>query len=252
MGGRSGGKVLPDAKARRGAAPDVGTIYDRLDRAHPDARLALDFDSPLELLVALILAAQCTDAKVNEVTPSLFARFRRAADYAAVSQEDLEEAVRQTGFYRQKAKAIRACCQHLVERHGGEVPADLDALLALPGVGRKTANILLGNAFGRPGIGVDTHVGRLSQRLGLTLNTDPDKIEADLTQLVPARNQVRFCHLLQYHGRRICLSRRPLCPQCVLLDLCPYPGKTEDKGEKPRPSGSRWVGKGAQGRRGRP
>jgi endonuclease-3 len=245
MGGRTGGKVLPKSKAA--AAPDVGAIYERLDRAHPDARLALDFESPLELLVALILAAQCTDAKVNEVTRTLFPRFRSADDYAAVGQEELEEAVRQTGFYRQKAKAIRACCRQLVERHGGKVPADLDALLALPGVGRKTANILLGNAFGQPGIGVDTHVSRLSQRLGLTRNTDPDKIEADLTPIVPARNQVKFCHLLQYHGRRICFARRPLCPQCVLLDLCPYPDKTVDKGEKSRPSGSRWVGKAARG-----
>jgi endonuclease-3 len=243
MGGRTGGKT---GRATRGSAREaagVEAIISRLEGAHPDARLALDFSSPLELLVALILAAQCTDAKVNEVTRSLFARFRSAADYAGVAQEELEEAVRPTGFYRQKAKAVRACCRELVERHGGQVPADLDALLRLPGVGRKTANILLGNAYGRPGIGVDTHVGRLAQRLGLSRNTDPDKIEADLTPVVPARNQVRFCHLLQYHGRRVCFARRPSCPQCVLLDVCPYPDKTVEKGKKPRPPGSRWVGK---------
>jgi endonuclease III len=246
MGGRSGRKVVAKKGARAATAPAaVGVAIERLERAHPDARLALDYTSPLELLVALILAAQCTDAKVNEVTRTLFARFRSAADYAEVGQEELEEAVRQTGFYRQKAKAVRACCRQLVERHGGQVPDDLEALLALTGVGRKTANILRGNAFGRPGIGVDTHVARLSQRLGLTRQTDPDKIEAELTAIVPAGNQVRFCHLLQFHGRRICLARRPLCPQCVLLDLCPYPDKTLAQPQKPRPSSSSWVGRAA-------
>jgi endonuclease-3 len=228
---------------RRPHKPPVGRIIAALDRAHPDAKLALDFSSPLELLVALILAAQCTDAKVNEVTPTLFKRFRTARDYTLLSQETLEELVRPTGFYRQKAAAIRACCQALTERFNGEVPRDLDSLLTLPGVGRKTANILLGNAFGVPGIGVDTHVSRLSQRLGMTRQTDPDKIEADLVALVPKANQIRFCHLLQYHGRRVCFARKPNCPECVLLRLCPYPDKTPPT-PAPKPAGaSRWVGK---------
>lgn len=230
-------------KSKPSPAPPIGRIIAALEKAHPDAKLALDYSSPLELLVALILAAQCTDAKVNEVTPRLFARFRTAADFAAVDQEELEELIRPTGFYRQKAKAVRACCQALVDRFGGDVPRHLDALLTLPGVGRKTANILLGNAFGIPGIGVDTHVARLSQRLGLTAQSDPDRIEADLTALVPKRNQIRFCHLLQYHGRRICEARKPRCPECVLVKICPYPDKTLPIPAKPSPRGSRWIGK---------
>ncbi len=226
---------------RRPATP-ITSLLDRLEAAHPDATLALDFRSPLQLLVALILAAQCTDAKVNEVTPALFRRYRGAADFAAADPEELEGLVKQTGFFRQKARAVRACCQALVDRCGGEVPDDFDALLSLPGVGRKTANILLGNAFGIAAIGVDTHVGRLSQRLGLSRHSDPDKIEADLTALIPAARQIRFCHLLQYHGRRICLARKPACPTCTLIDLCPYPDKTEAKTPPAKPKGSRWVG----------
>lgn len=220
----------------------VKHIIEQLDQTHADATLALDFSSPLELLVALILAAQCTDAKVNEVTKSLFQRYRSAADFAAASQEEMEEAVRQTGFFRQKAKAVRTCCQELVARFRGEVPRDLDALLSLPGVGRKTANILRGNAFGIPGIGVDTHVSRLSQRLGLTQETDPDKIEADLVKLVPAAKQIRFCHLLQYHGRRVCFARKPDCPHCNIATLCRYTAKTPAPAPKVPPKRSRWVG----------
>jgi len=231
---------------RRQARERAKKIISRLERAHPDARLALDFSTPLELLVALILAAQCTDERVNAVTKALFKRYRRARDYAAVSQEALEAEIRSTGFYRQKAKALRACCRALAERHGGEVPADLHALLALPGVGRKTANIVLGNAFGVPGIGVDTHVARLARRLELSGNKAPDKIEADLGPIVPAAEQVRFCHLLQFHGRRICTARKPKCSECVLDSLCPYPGKGPEKGD-PRvpPRRSRWVRAGS-------
>lgn len=225
----------------RAAAAPIDELIDRLERAHPDARLALDFSSPLELLIALILAAQCTDAKVNEVTPALFKEFRDAAAFAAASQEQLEDRVRPTGFYRQKARAVRACCQALVDRFDGHVPRHLDELLSLPGVGRKTANILRGNAFGLPGIGVDTHVGRLAQRLGLTTEADPDKIEHDLTRQVPAARQIRFCHLLQYHGRRICLARKPACPACVLADICPFPDKTKPKESAKAPKRSRWV-----------
>lgn len=227
---------------RRRTAP-VGTIIAALEQAHPDAKLALDFTTPLELLVALILAAQCTDAKVNEVTAQLFKRFRTARDYADVPQEELEELVRQTGFFRQKAASVRKCCQQLVDRFNGEVPGTLDELLTLSGVGRKTANILLGNAFGVPGIGVDTHVGRLSQRLGLTEQTEPDKIEADLTRIVPRENQIRFCHLLQYHGRRVCFARTPNCPGCVVERLCPYPANTTPAVPQTPPKSSRWIGK---------
>jgi endonuclease III len=230
-------------RSRRGAAPPIGKLIAVLERAYPDARLALEFSTPLELLIALILAAQCTDAKVNEVTATLFKRFRSARDYAEVSQDALEEWVRPTGFFRQKAKAVRACCQQLVDRFGGAVPRDREALLTLPGVGRKTANILLGNAFGIPGIGVDTHVGRLAQRLGLSRQTDPDSIEDDLVRIVRTTEQIRFCHLLQYHGRRTCTARAPNCPACTVLSLCPYPDKTQPTRAPTVPKHSRWLGK---------
>jgi len=232
----------PVGRARRPArARPVGRIISALDQAHPDAKLALDFTTPLELLVALILAAQCTDAKVNEVTAVLFKRFRTPRDFAEVAQAELEEWVRPTGFYRQKSRAIRACSQQIVERFGGAVPRHRDDLLSLPGVGRKTANILLGNAFGVPGIGVDTHVARLSQRLGLSAQSDPDKIEADLVSIVPAELQIRFCHLLQYHGRRVCTARHPNCPACVVRRLCPYPDKSPPAKPLPPAKRSSWV-----------
>jgi endonuclease III len=205
----------------------VSTIIARLKKAHPDAKLALKFSSPFELLIALILAAQCTDERVNEVTGSLlFKKYRAPADYVRVPAAELEADIRPTGFYRNKTKAIQGCCRQLVERFDGQVPRTLAELTGLRGVGRKTANIVLGNAFGQPAIGVDTHVMRLSQRLGLTTQSDPDKIEADLTALVPTREQTHFCHLLQYHGRRVCVARKPQCPACVIDDLCPYPDKT--------------------------
>jgi endonuclease-3 len=216
----------------------VRTIIARLKRTHPDARLALHFRSPFELLIALILAAQCTDEKVNEVTGSLFQRYRSPDDYLRASAEALEEAIRSTGFFRNKAKAIRGCCRALLDRHTGQVPERLDDLLALPGVGRKTANILLGNAFGTPAIGVDTHVMRLAQRLGLSRQKEPDRIEADLTRTIPRREWIRFCHLLQYHGRRVCLARKPRCPDCTIAELCPYPQKTPAT-EAKRPDRSR-------------
>ncbi len=231
----------PTRRRTRPAAAPIDEVITRLDRAHPDAKLALDFSSPLELLIALILAAQCTDAKVNEVTPALFREFPTAAAFAAADQDTLEGWLRPTGFFRQKTRAVRACCQALVDRFGGAVPSDFDDLLSLPGVGRKTANILRGNAFGLPGIGVDTHVGRLSQRLGFTTNTDPDKIEADLTTIVPIANQIRFCHLLQYHGRRVCLARKPGCPACILIEICPFPDKTKQKEPAKSAERSRWV-----------
>ncbi|HWP60557.1 MAG TPA: endonuclease III [Candidatus Acidoferrales bacterium] len=202
-------------------------IYQRLEKTYPDAKLDLNFSNPLELLVALILAAQARDDLVNEVTAELFKKYRTAADYASAPASELEQAVRRVNFYRNKTRAIQSCCRALAERFDGRVPDRLEDLLTLPGVGRKTANILLGNAFGQPAIGVDTHVMRLSQRLGFTKQTDPDKIEADLLLLVPEKQRTRFCHLLQYHGRRVCLGAKPRCPECTVRDLCPYPAKTK-------------------------
>jgi endonuclease-3 len=216
----------PKTKAAASSAR-IKTILARLDKVHPDAKLDLDFKNPLELLVALILAAQARDDLVNRVTVDLFKQNRTAADYAAMPLPNLESRIRRINFYRNKAKSIHNCCKELVARFAGRVPDSLDELVSLPGVGRKTANIVLGNAFGRQTIGVDTHVLRLSQRLGLTKNTDPDRIEADLMKLVPAKLRVRFCHLLQYHGRRVCVAKKPRCPQCVIRDLCPYPVKTK-------------------------
>jgi endonuclease-3 len=202
-------------------------IINRLEKLHPDAKLALDYKNPLELLIALILAAQARDDLVNEVTTDLFKTYRTAQDYAAIAIPKLEGQIKRINFYRNKAKSIHNCCKEIAARFGGKVPQTLEDLLTLPGVGRKTANIVLGNAFGQPAIGVDTHVMRLSQRLGFTKNTNPDKIEFDLTATVPAKQRVRFCHLLQYHGRRICLAKQPRCPQCAISPLCPYPDKTK-------------------------
>lgn len=210
------------------AADRAVTIVNRLQKAYPDAKLELDFTTPFELLCALILAAQCTDDKVNEITGSfLFAKYRGPRDYVRVAPEELEKDIHSTGFYRNKAKALKGCSEQLIERFGGEVPSTLAELTALRGVGRKTANILLGNAFGQDAIGVDTHVGRLAQRLGFSRQSDPDKIEADLTRAFPRPHWTHLCHLLQAHGRRVCHARKPNCPECVIADLCPYEDKTE-------------------------
>jgi endonuclease-3 len=215
-------------KAKRTqSSPPVKAIIVRLENAHPDAKLDLDFTNPLELLVALILAAQARDDLVNKITVDLFKSYLTAADYAAAPVPKLQSEIGKINFYRNKAKAIHNCCAELVKRFDGLVPENLDDLVSLPGVGRKTANIVLGNAFGRQAIGVDTHVMRLSQRLAFTKNTDPDKIEADLMKLVPEQQRVRFCHLIQYHGRRVCLAKKPKCPECMIKDLCPFPGKTK-------------------------
>jgi endonuclease III len=202
-------------------------IIERLEKAHPQAKLDLDFTNPLELLVALILAAQARDDLVNKITPELFRKYRTPEEYARAPLPKLQAQIGKINFYRNKARAIHNCCKDIVERFNGKVPDRLEDLLTLPGVGRKTANILLGNAFGQNTIGVDTHVMRLSQRLDLTKNTDPDKIEANLTPLVPEPQRVRFCHLLQYHGRRVCVAKLPRCPECTIRSLCPYPNKTE-------------------------
>lgn len=221
---------MPKArKTRAGSAARsarVKKIIARLDEVHPDAKLALDFTNPLELLISLILAAQARDDLVNKITPQLFKANPTAADYAETSLPELESQIGKINFYRNKSKSIQNCCKQLVERFGGKVPDNIDDLVSLPGVGRKTANIVLGNAFGKQTIGVDTHVMRLSQRLGFTKQTDPDKIEAELMGIVPEKQRVRFCHLLQYHGRRICVAKTPKCPECTIKDLCPFPRKT--------------------------
>lgn len=205
----------------------IKKILAQLEKVHPDARLALDFTNPLELLIALILAAQARDDLVNKITVDLFKTYRNAADYANAPPALLIKQIGKINFYRNKAKSIHNCCKELVERFGGQVPDNLNDLVSLPGVGRKTANIVLGNAFGQQAIGVDTHVMRLSQRLGFTKKTDPDKIEADLTEIVPEKRRVRFCHLMQYHGRRVCVAKKPKCPQCTINGLCPFPEKTK-------------------------
>jgi len=207
---------------------DVKKLIARLEKVHPDAKLDLDFSNPLELLIALILAAQARDDLVNKVTVEMFKANRSAADYANTPLAKLESQIGKINFYRNKAKSIHNCCKQLVERFNGKVPDNLEDLVSLSGVGRKTANIVLGNGFGQQAIGVDTHVMRLSQRLGFTKKTDPDKIEADLTAIVPEKQRVRFCHLMQYHGRRVCLAKKPKCPECTIKDICPYPGKTKE------------------------
>jgi len=199
----------------------VKTVIRILNQTYPDVRLALDFTTPLELLMALILAAQCTDERVNRVTPSLFRKYRAAKDWAATDRAVLEEEIHTTGFFRQKAASIQKCTAELVARFHGEVPRDLDDLLPLPGVGRKTANILRGNAFGDPAIGVDTHVGRVSYRLGFTAQDNPDKVEADLVEIVPRTDQVKFCSLIQRLGREFCVARKPRCADCPVADYCP-------------------------------
>jgi endonuclease-3 len=197
-------------------------VLARLRREHPDARCALDHSSPLELLVATILSAQCTDARVNQVTPELFRRYPGASDYAAAPLAELERAIQPTGFFRNKAKSLQGLGRALVERHGGRVPDTLDELVELPGVGRKTANVVLGNAFGKnEGVVVDTHVRRLANRLGLTRESDPVKIEQDLIGLVPRAAWTEWAHLLIFHGRRVCRAPTPRCSECVLADLCP-------------------------------
>ncbi len=203
------------------AAPASEVIV-RLKTEYPDARTELDWSNPLELLVATILSAQTTDVQVNRVTESLFSKYRTAEDYADSTPDELEEDIRPTGFYRNKARSLRGMASVLVEKHGGEVPRTMSELIALPGVGRKTANVVLGNAFGaNEGIVVDTHVRRVSGRLGLTGNQDPVKIEQDLMGSVPEEDWTIFSHLLILHGRRTCKARKPDCPNCILNDICP-------------------------------
>ena len=217
------------ARAARFAPPDparVAAVLDILERTYPTATTALDFGTPLQLLIATILSAQCTDARVNLVTPVLFAKYPDAASLATAPISDLEEIVRSTGFYRNKAKSIHACTTDIVAKHGGEVPRTLEELTALHGVGRKTANVVLGNAFGIPGLVVDTHVSRLAHRLGFTREIDPVKIEFALMPIVPQAKWTRFSHWLILHGRAICFARKPACSKCPLLSHCPRIGVT--------------------------
>ncbi|WP_289008015.1 endonuclease III [uncultured Thermomonospora sp.] len=196
-----------------------------LAETYPDAHCELDFANPLELLVATILSAQCTDKRVNAVTPTLFARYRTAADYAAADREELEKIIRPTGFFRAKADNIIKLGQQLCERHGGQVPDRMEDLVELAGVGRKTANVVLGNAFGVPGITVDTHFGRLARRFGWTSQTDPVKVEREVAELIPRKEWTILSHRMIWHGRRICHARRPACGVCPLARLCPSFGE---------------------------
>jgi len=205
----------------------VKEIIRILSKAIPDSKIALKFSNPLELLIATILSAQCTDVKVNQVTADLFKKYRSAKDYAEANLAELEEEIRPTGFYRNKAKSIQRCCQELIEQFGGDVPKTLEELVTLPGVGRKTANVILGNAFGVPGIAVDTHVHRVSRRIGLTKNDDPVKIEFDLMDLVPQKEWTQFSNLLIWHGRKTCVARKPLCGICPIRKWCDYGSKVK-------------------------
>ena len=208
--------------SKRATPERAREIYDRLVEHYPDAHCALDFKTPYQLLVATILSAQCTDKRVNMVTPSLFKRYRTPAAMADADPAELEEMIKSTGFFRNKTKSLLGMSRALVERHRGRVPATLEELVKLPGVGRKTANVVLGNAFDKnEGVVVDTHVGRVSQRLGLTRETDPVRIEQELMRLFPSERWTMLAHLLIEHGRRICVARRPKCEECFLSDICP-------------------------------
>jgi endonuclease III len=202
-------------------------IIRRLKKTYPDAHCALNHTSPFELLIATILSAQCTDARVNIVTADLFRKYRGPADFLKVTQAELEKDIHSTGFFRTKSKNIQAACKRIIEEFHGDIPQTMDELLTLGGVARKTANVVMGNAFGiASGVVVDTHVSRLSQRLGLTKNTTPEKIEKDLQKLVQKKNWIMFPHWLIMHGRAVCIARKPRCSECVLNDICPRKGVT--------------------------
>jgi endonuclease-3 len=216
--------AAPDPRAKARARKVARVLAD----AYPDAWCALRHDNAWQLLVATILSAQCTDERVNMVTPGLFAHYATPAALAAADQAELEREIHSTGFFRQKAKSLRGVADAVASRFGGELPRDLDTLVTLPGIGRKTANVVLGTAYGVPSVVVDTHVRRLSQRLGFTDEEDPDKIEADLRALLPPSTWTHFTHRLIHHGRRICVARKPRCPECPVLALCPRIGLADD------------------------
>ncbi len=208
-----------DARAQRARKIDRG-----LAKLYPDAHCALHYQNPLQLLIATILSAQCTDVRVNMVTPALFAKYPDAHAFAGADQGELERAIQSTGFFRNKARNIIACCKQIVDKHGGEVPGTMEDLVPLPGIGRKTANVILGNAFGVPGITVDTHVTRLSRRMGLTKHEHPEKIERDLMELIPKKDWTMFSHRMIFHGRQVCHARNPKCDECTLAKHCPKIG----------------------------
>ena len=224
---------MPDLSSAKRHAAQVAKL---LAKAYPDAHCELTYNNPLELLVATILSAQCTDKRVNIVTPALFRKYRKAADFAAAPRESLEQDIKTTGFFRAKAKNIQGACTKIAEDHGGKVPQELDELVKLPGVGRKTANVVLGVAFEKPtGVVVDTHVTRLSNRLGLTTSTDAVKIERDLMEVLPKKEWIDFSHRMIWHGRRICAARKPKCDECSLNKICPRIGlPASNVSESPR------------------
>ncbi len=197
-------------------------ILDTLSKEFPDPETALDAKNPLELLIATILSAQCTDARVNLTTPALFKKFKSAKDYAGAKQAELEEYLKSINFFRNKTKSIQNCCKAVAEEFSGKVPSTVEELTSLAGVGRKTANIILGNAFGIEALAVDTHVKRVATRLGLTTNTNPDKIEFDLTDIIPEKMWTKATHLLIFHGRKTCNAKKPLCDECKLREICDY------------------------------
>lgn len=226
---RESGKMKASAEKKSLAAK----VQKALAKDYADVECALVHESPLQLLIATILSAQCTDERVNKVTPELFRRYPTAAHFAAAPLADLEKAIQSTGFFRNKAKNIQGCCRELVERYDGRVPRQMEDLVGLPGVGRKTANVVLGTAFGlATGVVVDTHVTRLSQRMGLTRNTDAEKIEQDLMAVLPQEEWINFSHRMIHHGRRICGARRPQCEECSLLSFCPRVGLPKPAGAK--------------------
>lgn len=217
--------MVASTQAKQQAKRHAAKVVRALARDYPDVTCALNFDTPVQLLVATILSAQCTDTRVNIVTRELFAKYPTAEDLAAIPTKRLERIIESTGFFRNKGKNIKACCQALVEQYDGEVPRDLDQLVALPGIGRKTANVVLGTAFGlATGVVVDTHVMRISRRLGMTREKDPVKIERDLMEQLPKSQWIDFSHRMIHHGRRICIARRPKCDECGMKRFCPRTG----------------------------
>jgi endonuclease-3 len=215
---------MPESRASKQAR--ARKILEALAGAYPDAKCALNFADPFQLLVATILSAQCTDERVNMVTPSLFKKYPTPRELARARTPSLEKDIRSTGFFRAKSRSLLGMARGLVDTHGGQVPDDREALMALPGIGLKTANVVLGNAFGREAVTVDTHVFRVSQRLGLARAEDPDEIHDQLVQVLPADRLTQASHLLIFHGRRVCVARKPACPVCPVRQLCPWPDKT--------------------------
>jgi endonuclease III len=208
-------------QSHKSEAEHAKEVFSRLKKEYPQVKSALDYSSPFQLLIATILSAQCTDERVNIVTKALFKKYKSPKDYLAVANEELEKDIFSTGFYRQKAKSVKNCCQELVDKYVGKVPADFEALTNLPGVGRKTASVVAGNAFGIPAIAVDTHVKRLSNLLGFIKSDDPEKIEMKLKELLPEEDWINSSHYLASHGRKVCIARKPHCLKCVLGNICP-------------------------------